>query len=157
MFSNHSFIFSQILVVLLPSRWYSKTNKFYMQQFYFKLLSNIIAQTSKLNYQHHFLLHMAMPSSHTFIQNEQQITKTPACCFCIIISTHKYKQGLSKFYLTSTFFPREIRLFYPKKTDWSKQKRSMIIVTSKIIGFRLSLKIIFFSHKPQMEKPVDFI
>ena len=37
------------------------------------------------------------------------------------------------------------------KSDWSIPERAIIIETSKIIGFWLSSKIIFFSHKPQID------
>ena len=34
-------------------------------------------------------------------------------------------QSSIKFYLTSSFFLREIRLFYPKKSNWSKPKKEL--------------------------------
>jgi len=56
-------------------------------------------------------------------------------------------------YLTSTFFLREIRLISQLKSDWSKPKKAIITVTSRIYCFWLSLKDVFFhtSRMPQME------
>ena len=49
-------------------------------------------------------------------------------------------------YLTSTFFLREIRLISQLKSYWSKPKKAIITVTSRIYCFWLSLKDIFFTQ-----------
>ena len=54
-------------------------------------------------------------------------------------------------YLTSNFFLCEIRLISQLKSNGQNTKKAIIIVTSRIYCFRLSSKLIFFSHKPQME------